>query len=120
MGQATARTGRRSQGQGGGTPAPTGRIPGLKDLEGWQRTEKYRRRDFAVGEVPGGMQATARAAAGRRRQRQSRRRDHRASAAVAVEGAKGKPLFLLSFAIIYSIFFLFLDCDFVNFFVRHT
>jgi len=67
-----------------------------------------------------GMQATARAAAGRRRQRQSRRRDHRASAAVAVEGAKGKPLFLLSFAIIYSIFFLFLDCDFVNFFVRHT
>jgi hypothetical protein len=81
MGQATARTGRRSQGR---------------------------------------MQATARAAAGRRRQRQSRRRDHRASAAVAVEGAKGKPLFLLSFAIIYSIFFLFLDCDFVNFFVRHT
>lgn len=69
MGQATARTGRRSQGQG--------------------------------------MQATARAAAGRRRQRQSRRRDQRASAAVAVEGAKGKPLFLLSFAIIYSIFFFF-------------
>jgi len=95
MGQATARTGRRSQGQGANTYQDRGR-------------------------GPGGMQATARAAAGRRRQRQSRRRDHRASAAVAVEGAKGKPLFLLSFAIIYSIFFLFLDCDFVNFFVRHT